>query len=66
MTDHERAIVMAYTGYSMLTGDKFDIFHKYVEDLLGRPVWSHELGDSKVINEIKEKAYDDFVSLCRD
>lgn len=66
MTDHERAIVMAYTGYCMLTGDKFDIFHKYVQDLLGRPVWSHELGDSKVISEIKEKARDDFVSLCRD
>ena len=66
MTDHEKAIVMAYTGYCMLTGDKFDIFHKYVQDLLGRPVWSHELGDPKVASEIKEKARDDFVRLCRD
>lgn len=66
MTDHERAIVMAYTGYAMLTGDKLSIFHKYVQDLLGRPVWTHEFGDSKVTDEIKEKAHNDFVSLCRD
>ena len=30
MTDKEKAIVMAHTGICMLTGDKFQIFHKYV------------------------------------
>lgn len=35
MTDKEKAIVTAYTGITMLSGEKFSIFHKYIEDLLG-------------------------------
>ena len=46
----------------MLTEDKFNIFHKYVEDLMGRPVYTHELGF--LADEIKEKAKDDFIKLC--
>lgn len=65
MTDTERVIVMAYTGVCMLTGDKLEIFYKYVEELLGRPVWTHELADTKVMNEIKERSKSDFIALCR-
>ena len=36
MTDKEKAIVMAYTGICMLTGDKFQIFHKYVRQYPGK------------------------------
>ena len=64
MTDREKAIVMAYTGICMLTEDKFQIFHKYVEDIMGRPVYTHELADKDVQNEIKEKAKADFIALC--
>lgn len=38
MTDKEKAVVMAYTGIAMLTGDKFDIFHEYVVIYEGVPV----------------------------
>lgn len=62
MTDKERAIIMAYTGVAMLCGDKFNIFHKYVEQLMGRPVFTHEL--PSLADEIKEKAKSDFVLLC--
>lgn len=55
---------MAYTGTCMLTGDKFQIFHKYVEDLMGRPVLTHELANKKVQDEIKEKSKADFIKLC--
>lgn len=65
MTDTERAIVMAYTGVCMLTGDRLEIFYKYVEELLGRPVWTHELVDTKIMNEIKERSKSDFIALCR-
>lgn len=65
MTDREKAIVMAYTGISMLTGEKYSIFHKYIEDLLGRPVWTHELADKSVWNKIKEKAKNDFLEICK-
>lgn len=64
MTDREKAIVMAYTGVAMLTGDKFQIFHKYIEEILGRPVQTLELAFENVCNEIKEKSKDDFIQLC--
>lgn len=66
MTDKEKAIVMAYTGVCMLSGDKFQIFHKYIEDIMGRPVYIHELADKVVEDEIKEKAKADFIALCED
>lgn len=64
MTNEEKAIVMAYTGACMLTEDKFHIFHEYVENLMGRPVYTHELGF--LADEIKEKAKDDFIKLCKE
>lgn len=62
MTDNEKAIVMAYTGKCMLTGDKFQIFHKYVEKIMGKPIMTHEIG--LFANEIKEKSKADFIALC--
>lgn len=65
MTDREKAIVMAYTGVTMLSGEKFQIFHKYIEDILGRPVWTHELADKLVWKEIEKKSKDDFIEICK-
>lgn len=62
MTDKEKAIVMAYTGICMLTGDKFNIFHKYIEDILDKPVLTHEL--ILLADEIKKKSEADFMALC--
>lgn len=64
MTDREKAIVMAHTGICMLAGDKFQIFHKYVEDIMGRPIWTHEM--VLLADEIKEKSKADFIALCAD
>lgn len=64
MTDREKAIVMAYTGACMLTGDKFQIFHRYVEEIMGRPIWTHEM--VQLADDIKEKSKDDFMKLCAD
>lgn len=64
MTDSERAIIMAYTGVCMLKGDKLNIFYKYIEELLGYPVWTHELADRRLWDEIKEKSKSDFLALC--
>lgn len=62
MTDREKAIIMAYTGYCMLAGDKLKVFYEYVGELLGRPVYTHEFADP----DIREKASDDFYKLCRE
>jgi len=66
MTDREKAIVMAYTGICMLTGDKFSIFHKYVENIMGRPIFVHEFGNKSIVDEIREKSRSDFIALCAD
>lgn len=66
MTDKEKAIVMAYTGIAMLTGDKFSVFHEYIENLLGRPVWTHEMASEELWKEIKEKSKPDFLELCKE
>lgn len=66
MTDHERAVIMAYTGYAMLTGDKLNMFYEYVEKKLGRPVWTHELADPRITEELQKAAKADFVALCMD
>ena len=55
---------MAHTGICMLTGDKFQIFHKYVEDIMGRPIMTHEIGWLE--DTIKEKTKTDFIALCAD
>lgn len=64
MTDREKAIVMAYTGVCMLTGDKLGIFYNYLEEILGYPIWTHELANARLCETIKEKSKADFLSLC--
>ena len=63
MTKRECAIVTAYTGYCMLEGKELGEFYKYVEEKMGKPVWSHELYTLE--DEIKEKSKADFIKLCR-
>lgn len=64
MTKRECAIVMAYTGICMCEGDDFNIFHKYVEEKLGRPILTHEL--PRLEGEIKDKTRSDFLDLCKE
>ena len=65
MTDREKAIGMAYTGYTMLTGDKLDIFYHYVQEKLGRCVMTHELAYEEVQDAIQEAAREDFITLAK-
>lgn len=62
MTKQERIIVSAYTGFLMCD---FDDMHNYIEEKLGRPVWTHELADKNVLAEIREKCKLDFLALCK-
>lgn len=63
MTKQERIIVSAYTGVLMC---KFSDVAKYVERILGRPVFTHEFAEEEICKEIKEKSKADFLKLCRD
>lgn len=62
MTKQEKIIVSAYTGVLMCN---FEDLHKYIEELLERPVLTHELADEKICQEIAEKCRADFLELCR-
>lgn len=66
MTDYERAVVMAHTGYTMLTGEKLKYFYEYVAEILGRKIYTHELANKHIQEEIQEKSKVDFILLCQD
>ena len=66
MTDREKAIISAYTGYAMLAGDKLCEFYKYLEEILGRPIMTHELAFKSTWDKIHEKSKPDFIALCAD
>ena len=65
MTDREKAIVMAYTGYTMLAGDKLGIFYHYVQEKLGHCLMTHELAYEEVQDAIQEAAKEDFIALAK-
>ena len=50
----------------MLAGEKFGVFHAYIEEIMGRPVYTHELAIQSISDEIKEKSRDDFIKLCKE
>lgn len=60
LTLGQAVILSAFTG--TLCCD-FSTYHKYVEHLLGRPVWTHEMGDPRIAEQIKEAARGDFLKL---
>lgn len=63
MTYRECAIIEAFTGVCMLTGNETVHFCKYVAEIMGKPIFTHELPVYR--DEIKEKSKADFINLCR-
>ena len=63
MTKKEAAIISAYTGIFL---GEFSDMHEYIEQILGRPVFTHQLANEDINNEIKNKSRDDFMSLSKE
>lgn len=42
----------------------FADMHEYIEKIMGRPVWTHELADKRIWQQIKEKSKSDFLEIC--
>lgn len=61
MTKQEKVIVSAYTRILMCD---FPSVHAYIEEILGRPVWTHEFASGELWDEIKEKTKPDFIRIC--
>ena len=61
LTTEQAVILSAYTGVLCTS---FSHFHAYAERLAGRPILTHEFGDPKVAEELKELSAPDFQALC--
>lgn len=62
MTQEEKVIVSAYTGF--LICDDFSDVHKYIEEVLGRPVWTHEFASEEFQEEIRKAIRPDLARIC--
>jgi hypothetical protein len=57
------AVTAAYTGY--LVGE-FDEMHKYIEEVMGHPVWTHEMASKEIMGEVREAAKEEFIALWKE
>lgn len=48
----------------MTVGEERNAFNKYVEEIMGRPIFTHELADENIQNETHDKSKSDFIKLC--
>ena len=60
MTTREAAIVSAYTGYLL---SDFANMQRYAEEVMGRPVWTHEFASTEFVDKLREKSKADFVNI---
>lgn len=51
MTKQEKVIVSAYTGVLMCD---FADLHEYIEKIMGRPVWTHELAFHDIMRKLRK------------
>jgi len=63
MTKREALVLSAFTGY-LLWHDFSDV-HKLIEDTMGRPVWSHELGSKAFQAALREKLMPEVRDIIR-
>ena len=63
MTRKEAILLSAYTGF--LFAPDFSEVHKFCEDILGRPIWTHEFADRCVQKEIQEKLRPQIMELVQ-
>ena len=63
MTREEAILLSACTGF-LLVQDFSDV-HKFCEDTLGRPIWTHEFADKDVQKEIQNKLRPQIMKLIQ-
>lgn len=63
MTLDEKIIVSTYTGYMMCD---FSLVHAYIQKILGRPVWTDELNNGDILDEIGRRTKPEFLKICAD
>lgn len=61
LTREQAAVIGAYTG--VLAGPVSDM-HDYIQRIMKRPVFTHELGNDAIAEEIRQKSASDFLAIC--
>lgn len=61
MTNREAVVLSAYTGF--MIAKQFSDIHRYIEEILERPVYPHELANKKIHKEIQEKSKKEFIEI---
>ena len=61
LTVQQAAIIGAYTG--VLCGNFSDLHH-YIEVVMNRPVWTHELADQEFMTKLEDASRPDFIYIC--
>lgn len=64
MTLRERVIVEVYTGVCMTSPEERNEVYKYMAQIMGQEVYTHELADKDIQEQLKEKSKTDFIALC--
>ena len=64
MTDRERAIIMAYTGYVMLTNGNTEKFLDYVKEKTGEYISLDQMKYKAIADKISRASMQDFIELC--
>lgn len=65
LTYRECAIIETYTGYCMCAGERRDEVYKYMQEIMERPVWTHEFADHEIQKELRDKSRADFIALAK-
>lgn len=63
LTKEQAAIIGVYTG---CTCGPFEDIHKKIEDVLERPVCSHEMADKNLMEHVRSMIRDEFLEICAD
>ena len=61
LTREQAAIIGAFTGMSC---GPFGDIHKKIEELLDRPVFTHEMADPELWKKVKTKVMPEFINIC--
>lgn len=63
MTKREGAIISAFSG--ILCGN-FASLQEYADEVMGYPTFTHQFGNKKFVDKLKEKSRNDFIELCNE
>lgn len=61
MNKREGCVLSAHTGLMLV--NEFEDLHAYIEEILGRPVMTHELASDELSEKIKAASQEEFLTI---